>query len=128
MVIDLFAFQFSISRFALIGMSLWALALYIMLSPLADWITEQLTRWFNNAERSLYFSQVEFETTRPVREAINGFYASLMSIIPFIALGIGCYLLIALTLGRGGSVSGGMLACLAGSMVELGRRTSHSSF
>ena len=84
---DLFPFSFSIDPMAVSGVLLWALALYLAFSPLSDWVIEQLTRWFNFAERSLYISQEEFEKTRQGRESQNAFWASMFSVLPFIVLG-----------------------------------------
>jgi hypothetical protein len=100
---------------------LWSLALYLGLSKTKIWITEQLERWFNFAERSLYFSEEEFEKSRLAREAQNSFYASLFSIIPFLIIGFGCGWGIYLGLGDSWSLSLGILACIGCGVYELGR-------
>ena len=104
------------------GIALWSLALYLGFSPASDWITDQLNRWFNFAERSLYFSEDDFEQTRPVRESINALYASALSIIPFIVLGVGFNYGVEIGLGSSWAISMGILACISCGVYELGRR------
>ncbi|NET56078.1 MAG: hypothetical protein F6K47_07860, partial [Symploca sp. SIO2E6] len=86
----IFPFQFELDTTAIAGASLWSLALYLGFSPVSEWVMEQLQRWFNFAERSLYLSEEEFEKTRKSREAQNAFYASMFSIVPFLIVGALC--------------------------------------
>jgi hypothetical protein len=122
-----FPFRFHIEAVTLAGMGLWALGLYLGFFPIAEKITELLLRWFNFAERSLYTSAEEFERTRPAREAQNSFYASLFSIVPFLAVGLLCHYGLSVTLGRSWSISLGIIASMGFGIYELGRRTSESS-
>ncbi|WP_239651329.1 hypothetical protein [Neosynechococcus sphagnicola] len=85
MVIEIFPFSLDINTTAIAGASLWSLALYVGFSPIGQWVTERLDRWFNFAERSLYTSAEEFEKTRRGRESQNAFSASVLSIVPFFA-------------------------------------------
>ena len=117
-------FEFEIDSVVLAGMALWALGLYLGFSPVGDWVTGQLNRWLNYAERSLYTSAEEFERTRKGRESQNAFLASLLSIIPFIIIGAGCNFLIDVSLGRSWAISLGILTCMGCGVYELGRRTS----
>ncbi|MEB3210393.1 MAG: hypothetical protein VKL39_03535 [Leptolyngbyaceae bacterium] len=116
-------FEFEIESIVLAGTALWALGLYLGFSPVGDWITEQLNRWLNYVERSLYTSAEEFERTRKGRESQNAFLASLLSIIPFLIAGALCHVLVGITLGRSWSISLGILACVGCGVYELGRRT-----
>ena len=124
---DLFPFSFSIDPMAVSGILLWALALYLAFSSLSDWIIEQLTRWFNFAERSLYLSQEEFEKTRQGRESQNAFWASMFSVLPFIALGTLIHYGVILGLGGSWSISLGLLFAVGSGVYELGRRDSQPS-
>ncbi len=119
---DLFPFSIQITATTIAGISLWSLALYLGFSPTSDWITDQLNRWFNYAERSLYFSEKDFEQTRPVRESINALYASALSIVPFIGMGIGLNYGVEVGLGSSWTISMGLLACISCGVYELGRR------
>lgn len=123
---DLFLFLFNVNPTAIAGTSLWALALYLGLFPMSEWVIHQLNRWFNFAERSLYMSAEEFERTRKGRESQNAFYASLFSIFPFLALGILCDLGVEFTLGGTWAISTGVLACIGCGIYELGRRDGMS--
>jgi hypothetical protein len=122
MLTEMLPFTLNLDATAIAGASLWSLALYLAFSGLSDWIIHQLQRWFNFAERSLYTNRAEFEKTRPARESQNAFYASLFSIVPFLAIGGLCNYGIELSLGRSWAISMGMLACVGCGVYELGRR------
>ena len=94
MLTEIFPFQLSIDATTIAGIGLWSLALYLGFWSWGDWTIEQLNRWFNFAERSLYTSAEEFERTRKAREAQNAFYASLFSVLPFVCAGGFCNYLV----------------------------------
>ena len=121
MLSDIIPFEISISATTIAGAGLWSLALYLGFSPLGTWVMEQLNRWFNYAERSLYTSQEEFERTRRGREAQNAFYASIFSIVPFLAVGTVCNAIIEWGLGGSWVISMGILVCVGCGIYELGR-------
>ncbi|PPS40688.1 hypothetical protein [Chroococcidiopsis sp. TS-821] len=127
MLSDIFPFQFDINATTIAGASLWSLALYLGFSPVSEWVIEQLNRWFNFAERSLYSSETEFEKTRIARESQNAFYASLFSIVPFLIVGSLCNYGVEISLGKSWAISMGILACMACGVYELGRRDGQSS-
>lgn len=127
MLFELFPFTLSIRVTSIAGWSLWSLGLYVALLPVADWIMAQLMRWFDFAERSLYQSQKEFDDTRAVRESVNGFYASVSSITPFLILGAICNYGVELHLGNSWSISAGLIACGVCALCELGRRAGELS-
>jgi hypothetical protein len=126
MLSDLFPFVFNFNAVTIAGSCLWSLALYLGFASLRELIIEGLNRWFNFAERSLYTSEQEFEKTRPARESQNAFYASVCSILPFLAIGAFCNWGIEIGLGRSWAVSAGILACIACGVYELGRRDGQS--
>lgn len=127
MLTDIFPFSISLDPMTVSGATLWALALYLAFSPLSDWVTHQLTRWFNFAERSLYLSQEEFERTREGRESQNEFWASMFSVVPFIAVGTLIHYGVILGLGGSWSISLGLLCAVGSGVYELGRRDSQTS-
>ncbi|BAZ48385.1 hypothetical protein NIES4103_09930 [Nostoc sp. NIES-4103] len=127
MLTDIIPFRIEIDVIAIAGASLWSLALYLGFSPVSEWVIEQLNRWFNFAERSLYTSQTEFEKTRQARESQNAFYASLFSIVPFLVIGALCNWGVEISLGRSWAISMGILACMGCGIYELGRRDGQSS-
>jgi hypothetical protein len=122
MLTDIFPFRFEINPLAIAGASLWATALYLGFYSFSQWVMEQLARWFNFAERSLYISAKEFEKTRPAREAQNVFWASIFSIFPFLMFGSLCYYGVLLGLGQSWALSTGLIALISGGVYELGRR------
>lgn len=127
MLNEIFPFRFDLNTTAIAGASLWSLALYLGLSPLSEWVMQQLTRWFKFAERSLYISELEYEKTRKGREAQNALYASILSIVPFLVVGGLCNYGIELSLGPSWAISMGLLACIGCGVYELGRRDGQSS-
>jgi hypothetical protein len=126
MLSDLFPFALKLNAVTIAGSCLWSLALYLGFASIRELIIEGLNRWFNFAERSLYTSEQEFEKTRPARESQNAFYASLFSILPFLAIGAFCNWGIEIGLGRSWALSAGILACIACGVYELGRRDGQS--
>jgi hypothetical protein len=127
MLSELLPFRLAIDPTTVAGVGLWALALYLGFSPLSDWVMDQISRWLNFAERSLYTSQAEFERTRAAREAQNSFYASLLSVIPFVIAGTGLNYLSDVSLGRSWSISIGILSVIGAAVYELGRRDGQAS-
>jgi hypothetical protein len=127
MLTEILPFRFELDTIAIAGASLWSLALYLGFSPASEWVIEQLNRWFNFAERSLYTSQSEFEKTRKARESQNSFYASLFSIAPFLVVGALCNWGLEISLGESWGISTGILACMGAGIYELGRRDGESS-
>lgn len=127
MLTEIFPFRLNLDAAVIAGASLWSLALYLSLSSLTQWVMEQLSRWFNFAERSLYTSAEEFEKTRKNREAQNAFYASILSIVPFLVVGALCNWGVELSLGRSWAISMGILACMSCGVYELGRRHGQSN-
>jgi hypothetical protein len=123
MLSEIFSFRFALDATVLAGASLWSLAFYLGFSPVSEWVMQQLNRWFNFAERSLYTSSEEFERTRSARESQNAFYASIFSIVPFLVIGGLCNYGVELSLGRSWAISMGILACVACGVYELGRRS-----
>ena len=119
---DILPFRFELDKIAIAGACLWALALYLSFSQTREWVTTQLNRWFNFAERSLYTSESEFEKTRKARESQNSFYASLFSIFPFLIFGGLSNWLLDISLGNSWGISIGILACIGAGVYELGRR------
>ncbi|MCT7980388.1 hypothetical protein [Laspinema olomoucense] len=126
MLTEIFPFQFAVDTTALAGTSLWSLALYLGLSSLSEWVTEQLNCWFNFADRALYTSEKEFERSKQARESQNALYASVLSIVPFLAMGGVCNWGVQFTLGTSWAISVGIIACIICGVYELGRRDGMS--
>lgn len=117
-------FIWEINTTLIAGSFLWCLALYISFASFREYVIDGLYRWFNFAERFLYTSQAEFDRTRKGRESQNAFFASLMSIIPFLIMGILSNWLVDIALGRNWCISIGILACISCGVYDLGRRDS----
>jgi hypothetical protein len=126
MLTEILPFSFEVDTVVIAGSSLWSLASYLAFSPVSDRVTDLLNRWFNFAEGFLYTSTEEFEKTRQARESQNAFYASLLSILPFVLLGAFCNWGVELSLGKSWAISTGILACMGCGVYELGRRDGQS--
>jgi hypothetical protein len=126
MLTEILPFNIEFDKVAIAGAALWSLALYLAFPQKSEWVIEKLNRWFNFAERFLYTSQAEFEKARQARESQNALYASIFSIIPFIATGALCHFGVEIGLGPGWSISTGILACIGCGVYELGRRDGES--
>lgn len=126
MLQEIFPFTFALDPALIAGATLWSLALYLGFSPVSAWVIEQLNRWFNFAEQSLYTSKSEFEKTRQGREAQNAFFASLFSIVPFLVIGSLCNYGVEISLGGSWAVSIGILVCVGCAVYELGRQDGKS--
>lgn len=124
MYIDLGPFAFELDPTAIAGAGLWSLGLYLALMPVADRLTDRLTVWMTQADRSLYATQKEFDESRSVREAQNTFYSSLLSVIPFLILGTLLSIGVEMSLGEDWVFSGGLLATTVCGIYELARRNS----
>lgn len=116
-----------INTTVLAGIALWSLALYLGFFPVSEWVIERLAAWMNFVERSLYLSKEEFERTRNGRESQNAFMASLLSIVPFLAIGSLCNWAVEAGLGRSWTISMGIIACIGCGVYELGRRDGQSA-
>lgn len=112
---------------AIAGVTLWALAFYLGLSPLAQRVTDLFNRWLNFAERSLYTSEQEFERARRGWENQNAFLASLMSVVPFLIFGGLANFAVQVSLGGSWAISTGMIACISCGVYELGRQDDQGS-
>jgi hypothetical protein len=126
MLTALLPFSLAANPAMLAGTGLWALALYWGFSPLSDRLMEQLDEWINAMERSFYASAEEFERTKPDRESLNTYYASLLSIVPFVLAGALCNWGVEVSLGSSWAVSMGVLACMGCGVYELGRQAGRS--
>ena len=125
MLTDWIPFDIPFNTAAIASATLWSLGIYVAWGTGRNWIIEQLQRWFNFAERSLYPSEEEFERTREAREAQNAFYASVMSILPFLVLGTLCNLGIDRGLGGSWSFSLALLLVFTGGIYALGKQDSN---
>lgn len=117
-------FSGEINTIIIAGSCLWCLALYLSLANLKESIINGLVRWFNFAELFLYTSETQLKRPRESKESQNTFLASLISIIPFLMMGILTNWLVELALGRNWTISMGILACISSAVYDLGRRDS----
>jgi hypothetical protein len=122
MYIDFGPFAFELDPVAIAGAALWSMGLYLGLTPVVEKLTDRLTVWMGNAERSLYATQKEFDESRTVREAQNTFYSSLLSVVPFLVIGTVLSIGVEISLGEDWVFSGGLLTTLLCGIYELGRR------
>lgn len=128
MLQNILPFQIEVDTVFIAGTSLWALALYLGLASVRDWVETQLFRWFSFAERFMYFSEQEYEETRTVREHQNELSAAILGIVPFLLLGLGCHWGMTVGLGSSWAISFGLMACVGCGVYELGRRSGSQEY
>ncbi len=87
------------------GTALWAIALYLGFSPLADRAITTLEGWLGEGSPA----------------------ASLLSVVPFLGIGGLAHYGLTFTLGGSWAVSLGVISAIGGGVYELGRRDSQAS-
>jgi hypothetical protein len=110
-----------LDRLEIAGTGLWAIAFYLGFYPQSQQLTRKLQQWLSFPKRSL--SDTEAENAVAAETSPQAFWASILSILPFVLLGWLCYT--AVDLGLGGSswgLSTGLIAVIGTSIFELGRR------
>ncbi|HEY9879807.1 MAG TPA: hypothetical protein V6D29_15220 [Leptolyngbyaceae cyanobacterium] len=115
----------TIDTAGLAGIALWALALYLGFFPFSDRIVEQIYQWLNWMSANL--GQAEGEFSQKYWESWNAFFASLLSILPFLGVGGLANYGVELSLGRSWAISLGLIACIGCGVYELGRRDGQAS-
>jgi hypothetical protein len=122
MATELLGFSLAIDPLIITGISLWALTLYLSFARLRQSTMEGLIGWLNFAGRS----PVDPEQTHPKRtrldyESQREFWASLLSIVPFLFGGGLCYYGIVAGLGQSWAISFGIMGVITGGIYELAR-------
>jgi hypothetical protein len=110
-------FSLVIDPLIVTGVSLWALTLYLSFARLRQGTMESLVRWFDFVGRS----PADPAQTDPEHEAQRDFWASLLSIVPFLFSGGLCYYGIVAGLGQSWAISFGIMGVITGSIYELAR-------
>ena len=99
------------------GIFLWALALYLMFSPLVlrlvSTLEHQALGWLASSKRQNKSDLAEL-------------YASIFSIVPFVLAGGLCNYLLDISMGRSWTLSFGLIACMVSGVYEIGRRDSQT--
>lgn len=119
MSIELLGSSLAIDPLIITGISLWALTLYLSFARLRQGTMEGLIRWLDFAGRSP--SETDPEKTRLARESQREFWASLLSIVPFLLGGGLCYYGIAVGLGQSWAISFGIMGIIVSGIYELAR-------
>jgi hypothetical protein len=107
------------------GIGLWALTLYLSFARLRQNTMEGLIQWLNVAGRSQHSSPNPKETG-PVQGSQHEFWASLLSIVPFLIGGGLCYYSIVAGLGQSWAISFGIMGVIVSGIYELARANSIS--
>ena len=100
------------------GIFLWALARYLMFSPLAlrlvGALEQQAMGWLDSSGQTDSSERAEL-------------YASVVSIVPFVLAGGLCNYLLDIGLGHSWTLSFGIIACMGSGVYELGRRDGEAN-
>ncbi|NMF85152.1 hypothetical protein [Nodosilinea sp. P-1105] len=136
MAIASLSFPVFLDTAVIAGTALWALALYLGFSPLAQWTIDRVDGWLHRVESSLSGSQdqeaenrpeTEVERTGEGREAQTAALASLVSVVPFLLVGGLIYYGLTISLGASWAVSLGLISCVGCGVYELGRQAGQAS-
>jgi phytoene dehydrogenase-like protein len=114
------SFLLGIDPLIITGISLWALTLYLSFARLRHNTMEGLMRWLNFGERS---PQPKTASEKPhlTHELQREFWASLLSIVPFLIGGGLCYYSIVVGLGQSWAISIGLMGVILSGIYELAR-------
>lgn len=105
------------------GTVLWALALYLGFSPVADRVIDGCHRWLQS---------LKADSAAPSNRPGNPDHdaqmaaASLLSVVPFLALGGMAHYGLSFSLGGSWAVSLGIIAFIIGGVYELGRQSGQA--
>jgi hypothetical protein len=116
---------FSLGLGTIAGTVLWALALYLGFSPLADRMIDGCHRWIQSLKADPPHSTRSNPSANPGYEAQMA-AASLLSVFPFLALGGVAHYGLSFSLGGSWAVSLGIIAFMVSGVYELGRQSSQT--
>jgi len=103
--------QLSVSPIAVAGSGLWAIALYWGFYPTTQALIQRLATWLKGSRA----------------DAPADFWAGLLGVLPFVGLGMVCFLGLSLGLGQSWALSLGLMGMIGGGIYELGRRDGQQS-
>jgi hypothetical protein len=107
------------------GTVLWALALYLGFSPVADRVIDSCHRWLQSLKADSHPSTPSHPAANPGHEAQMA-AASLLSVFPFLALGGVAHYGLSFSLGGSWAVSLGVIAFMVAGVYELGRQSGQA--
>ena len=107
------------------GTVLWALALYLGFSPVADRVIDGCHRWLQSLKSDPQQSTRSYPSTNRGHEAQMA-AASLLSVVPFLAAGGVTHYGLSFSLGGSWAVSLGIIAFIIGGVYELGRQSGQA--
>ena len=115
-------FEWELNSTIVAGTFLWSLGLYIGLDKFRESLLDGLESWLGKffQAKSGAKSANRSEDSDSPQEIL----ASLISILPFIIIGICCHFFMEIGLGQGWSISTGILAVISCSVYDLGRKDS----
>ncbi len=112
----------SLNLGTLAGTVLWALSLYLGFSPVTDRVIDGCHRWLQSLQQNASPPGPSPSLGREAQMAT----ASLLSVVPFLALGGVAHYGLSLSLGGSWAVSLGVIAFIISGVYELGRQSSQS--
>lgn len=125
LLLGVLSFSLRIDSLVITGIGLWALTLYLSLARLRHRTMEGLAEWLSILKR--LSSETDSEKPSAVQEANREFWASLLSIVPFLIGGGLCYYGIVLQLGQSWAISFGLMGAITSGIYELARASGASS-
>lgn len=116
---------FSLGLGSIAGTVLWALALYLGFSPVADRVIDGCHRWLQLLKAD---PSAAAQTPCPESSSHGAqmAVASLLSVVPFLAAGGAAHYGLSFSLGGSWAVSLGIIAFIIGGVYELGRQSGQA--
>jgi hypothetical protein len=108
------------------GVGLWGMTLYLAFSSLSARTAITFQNWLSSIVQNAAASEKQRQYSQEQDHSQVAFWASLLSIIPFVGVGALCYLLCVWGLGTSWAVSFGLMGALISGVYELGRRSTES--
>jgi hypothetical protein len=108
------------------GVGLWGMTLYLAFSPLSDRTVITLQNGLSSILQTTASPEKQRPYSREQDHSQVAFWASLLSVVPFVGVGALCYLLCVWGLGTSWAFSFGLMGALISGVYELGRRSTES--
>ncbi|WP_041243691.1 hypothetical protein [Gloeobacter kilaueensis] len=125
-MIDFFLDRLGLTPAVCAGFSLWALALYLVFIRFNQRLVDLLCSWLNDADRSLFSEQTLNRRPKGWEER-NQLFASILSVLPSLGLGLGLFLVLNTTLGSSWAIASGLLIAIGAGVYQLGRQDAENS-
>lgn len=125
-MIDYFFSKLGITPSLIAGIGLWALALYVVFWKWSDRLVDRLNAWLIGVDRSIYSAET-LNRRPPGWEERSQLFASVLSVLPALAVALVVYLGLCATLGGSWALALGLMISIGAGVYQLGRQDARNS-